>query len=71
MPFISSQRSDVLVYWYQHIGSLIEELGESSLFPIFKTDSSQWISDLKIKRSVPLKEKAKAELAAWSKSSIH
>jgi hypothetical protein len=46
MAFITSQRSEVLVDWHQHIGSLIEGVTESSLFSIFETDSSQWISDL-------------------------
>lgn len=57
MTFITSPRSEVLVDWHQHIGSLIGELRESSLFPIFETDSSQQISDLKIKRSFCWKRK--------------
>lgn len=61
MAFITSQRSEVLVNWQQHIGSFTGEWREPSRFPTFKTNSSQWTSNLKV---ILLKEEAKAELAA-------
>ena len=51
MGFITSQIREMLVDWHQHTGSLTGELEVISL-PIFETDSSQKISDLKIKGSL-------------------